>query len=354
MKMSRPIRPAGSPRTPLLLLFLIMASPFLPVSAATPVSAAKEMRVVVLTDVAGLGDKGFNDVCWQGALRAKKDFGISAQFVQAREQADYEANLAMAAQHAEAVVTLGYLYIDAVKQVAPQYPGVHFIHIEGDIPGKNVTCFDFKSEEGGFLAGLTAGLFSKSGKVGAVSGMEIPPVEAYVSGYRAGVKTAGKLRGQPLETIVTSAGSFNDPVKGKSLAQALMDKGVDVIFRVAGNTGIGVVEAVKGVQGAYVVGEDLDQDGDLPGKILMSALKRMDVGVYNGIQSVAEGKFQSGHHLLGAAEGAIDISEMKYTRQLFNPRDLERIAKARDLLRQMKFVVPRTESEAESFQPPEL
>jgi len=353
MKMSRPIQPVGRARMP-FLLFLIATALLLLVPAFSPVLAAKETRVVVLTDAAGLGDKGFNDVCWQGALRARRDFGISAQFVQAREQADYAANLAMAAQHAEAVVTLGYLYIDAVKQVAPQYPGVYFIHIEGDIPGENVACFDFKSEEGGFLAGLTAGLFSKSGKVGAVSGMEIPPVEAYVSGYRAGVKTAGRLRGQPIENIVTSAGSFNDPVKGKSLAQALMDKGVDVIFRVAGNTGIGVIEAVKGVQGAYAVAEDLDQDGDLPGKILVSALKRMDVGVYTGIQSVIEGKFQSGHRLLGTAEGAIDISEMKYTRQFFNPLDLERIAKARDLLRQKKFVVPKTQSEVESFQPPEL
>lgn len=340
-------------RTSVLCWFAAALALLLFHTGVSPAFAA-ETKVVVLTDVAGLGDKGFNDVCWQGALKAKKDFGVSAQFVQAREQADYAASLTMAAQHSDVVVTLGFLYVDAVKQVSPQFPDVRFVHIEGDIPGTNVVCYDFKSEEGGFLVGLAAGLFSKSRKVGAVSGMEVPPVEAYITGYRAGVKTAEKLRGQPLETIIASAGSFNDPVKGKSLAQALIDKGVDVVFRAAGNTGIGVVEAAKGIEGVYVVAEDLDQDGDLPGKILASALKRMDVAVYSGIQSVVEGKFQSGHRILGASDGAIDISEMKYSRQLFNPADLERILKARDLLRQKRIVIPKTQAELAGFQPPDL
>ena len=353
MTHSTPFRFIGETRTALFALLTAMTMLF-SIPAAPALSAPKPLKVVVLTDAAGLGDKGFNDVCWQGAQKAGQELGVSVQFVQAREQADYAANLAMAAQHSDAVVTLGYLYVDAVKEVAPKYPGIRFIHIEGDIPGDNVACYDFKSEEAGFLAGLVAGLFTRKDKVGAVSGMEIPPVVAYVSGYRAGVKTAAKLHGRPIETIVTSAGSFNDPVKGKSLALALMDKGVDVIFRAAGNTGIGVIEAVKGVAGTYAVAEDLDQDGDLPGRILASALKRMDVGVYSAIRSMVEGKFRSGHQILGAAEGAIDLSEMKYTRQLFDPRDLELISKARDLLRQNKIAVPKTQAEFEAFQPPDL
>ena len=70
---------------------------------------AGAMRVIVLTDAAGLGDKAFNDVCWQGVLKAKKDFGVDARFLQSREQADYASNLALAARRADLVVTLGYL-----------------------------------------------------------------------------------------------------------------------------------------------------------------------------------------------------------------------------------------------------
>lgn len=320
----------------------------------TPHMSGKNLKVLVLTDAAGLGDKGFNDVCWQGVLKASRDFGLNARFLQGREQADYVSNLTLAGQNADVVVTLGYLFVDALKQVAPGFPDTKFVHIEGDISGKNIASFDFKSEEGGFLAGLVAGLFTKSLKVGVVSGMEIPPVEAYISGFRAGVKTAGKKRGKTIETIVVSAGSFNDPVKGKSLAQALIAKGVDVIFRAAGNTGIGVMAAVANAQGVYLIAEDLDIDAEIPGKILASTLKRMDVAVYEALKDIVKGNFQPGHHWLGAAEGVIDISSMKYTRQLFTQQDLECIQTARMLLRNRKISVPKNYTELENFQIPAL
>ncbi|MGC9967655.1 MAG: BMP family ABC transporter substrate-binding protein [Syntrophobacteraceae bacterium] len=311
-------------------------------------------KVIVLTDTAGLGDKGFNDVCWQGVLKAKKDFGLDAQFLQSREQADYASNLTLAANRADIVVTLGYLFADSLKQVAPYFPKTRFIHIEGDIPAKNVASFDFRSEEGGFLAGLTAGLFTRKMLVGVVAGMDIPPVEAYVSGYRAGVKTAQKARGQKIETVVSSAGSFNDPVKGKSLARAMIDRGVDVIFRAAGNTGIGVTEAVKATGGVFMIAEDLDQDMEIPGRVLTSALKRMDVAVYGAIRDAVEGRFQGGHKWLGVSDGAIDITEMKYSRQLFDPADLQRIEEARNLLKSGKLSIPKRYAGVDSFAAPEL
>jgi basic membrane protein A len=310
--------------------------------------------VIVLTDAAGLGDKGFNDVCWQGVLRAKKDFGLDAQFLQAREQADYASNLTLAANRADIVVTLGYLFADSVKEAAPYFPKTRFIHIEGDITAGNVASFDFRSEEGGFLAGLTAGLFTKNMTVGVVSGMDIPPVEAYVSGFLAGVKTAQKARGQKIEAIVGQSGSFNDPVKGKSLAKTMIDRGADVIFRAAGNTGIGVNEAVKETGGVYMIAEDLDQDAEIPGRVLVSVLKRMDVAVYGAIRDAVEGRFQSGHSRLGVSEGAIDITEMKYSRQLFDPADLQRIEKAKNLLKNGKLSVPQRYTDVDSFTVPEL
>ncbi len=315
---------------------------------------SKPLKVLVLTDAAGLGDGGFNDASWKGVLKAKEDLGITAQFLQSREQADYVSNISMAAKNADIVVTLGYLFTEAAGQVASHFPDTRFIHIEGDVPGNNVASFDFKSEEAGFLAGVVAGLFTKECKVGIVTGMDIPPVEAYAAGFRAGVKTAEKIRKKSIETIVAPAGSFNDPVKGKSLAQTLIDSKVDVIFKAAGNTGIGVLEAVKGTQGVYLIGEDLDQDAVLPGRILTTALKRMDVAVYGAIRDTVEGKFKAGHRWLGAPDGAVGITDMQYTRQLFSPADLAAIEKARELLKQGKLTVPSRTAEVDQFQAPDL
>ena len=320
---------------------------------AAPV-LGKSMQVVVITDAAGLGDKGFNDVCWQGVQRAKAEFGLETKFLQSREPADYVANLTLSAQHADVVVTLGYLFEDAVKKVAPHFPRTRFVHIEGNIAGNNVACYDFRSEEGGFLAGLVAGLFTKSLKVGVVSGMDIPPVEAYVSGFRAGIKTAEKLRQRPVEIIVVSAGSFDDPVKGKSLAQALAHRYVDVIFRVAGNTGVGVTQAVRDQEGVYLIADDLDQGADLPGKILTSTLKRMDLAIYSALRGIAKGEFKAGHHWLGAPDGAIDITDMKYSRELFTAQELQHIQKARTLLKEGKLLIPENQTVLNSFQPPDL
>ncbi len=319
-----------------------------------PAANAAPARVIVLTDAAGLGDKGFNDVCWQGVLKAGKDFGFEPLFLQSREQADYASNLTLAAGNSDIVVTLGYLFTDSLKQVAPHFPKTRFIHIEGDIQSDNLACYDFRSEEGGFLAGLVAGLFTKKNKVGVVSGMDIPPVEAYVSGFRAGVKTAGKAKGSTVEVNIASAGSFNDPVKGKSLAKTLIDKGVDVIFRVAGNTGVGVSEAVRSAGGVFLIAEDLDQDAEMPGKILASTLKRMDVAIYNAIRDTLESRFKAGHFWLGAAEGAIDLSEMKYSAEMFAPADIERVKKAKTLLRSGELKIPRRPAEVDGFAAPEL
>jgi basic membrane protein A len=343
--------------------FFIACGFFCPGEAAGPQPSAPRQgnglpgpstKVIVLTDASGLGDKGFNDVCWQGALRAKKEFGVDAQFLQAREQADYASNLTLAASRADIVVTLGYLFADSLKETAPYFPKTRFIHIEGDVPAENVASFDFRSEEGGFLAGLTAGLFTKKMSVGVVAGMDIPPVEAYVSGFLAGVKTAQKVRGQKIEAIVGQAGSFNDPVKGKSLARAMIDRGADVIFRAAGNTGIGVYEAVKETDGVYMIGEDLDQDAEIPGRVLVSTLKRMDVAVYEAVRAAVEGRFKSGHSRLGVSDGAIDITAMKYTRQLFDPADLQRVEKAKNLLKSGKLSVPQRYADVDSFASPDL
>ncbi len=157
-----------------------------------PVTHAATLTVTVLTDAAGLGDKGFNDVCWQGVERAKKEFTIETKFIQSLKASDYVADLTAAATDADIVVTLGFLFIDAVRKVVPHFQDTSFIHIEGDIPGKNVISFDFKSEEGGYMAGIVAGLFTKTGKIGVVGGMDIPPVEAYISGFKAGVRTSEK------------------------------------------------------------------------------------------------------------------------------------------------------------------
>ncbi len=323
----------------------------------SPGPEPKRLKVIMVTDEAGLGDQGFNDVTWQGVVKARAELGIQASesdVIKSEEQGDYVPNLNFAAAHADIVISVGFMIADALAKVAPMHPKTYFIHIEGDVPGENVVCFDFKGEEGGYLAGLVAGMFTRGGKVGVVAGREIPPVEAYLAGFEAGVKSASANFGKKAETIIVYAGSFDNPEKGKSLANSLIAKGCDVLFRAAGNTGIGVCEAVKENEKVYLIWEDIDHDALLPGRILVSTLKKIDVAVYNAISGAKEGKFRAGHYLYGVRENGMGISEMKHSSGLFTREELVALARAKEMLAAGEIEVPKRRADVVSFSPPLL
>ena len=299
-------------------------------------------KVVMVLDMAGLGDKGFNDAGWAGVQKAVDELGIEATYLQSNEQGDYVANLTLAAQRADAVVAMGFLMIDAVGQVAPTHPETKFIFVDGEVKGDNVASFDFKAQEGAFLAGIIAAMTTETGKVGCVMGMDIPPVRAYEIGFRAGIESVNrenhsgirKLGNSRIEYLSATIGDFNNPSRGKALAQGLIGQGCDIVMQLAGNSGLGVIEAVKEAEGrVFAIGADLDQDDLAPGKVLVSVLKRIDVAVFGAIKAAKDGAFEPGHHLIGIAEGGMGLTEMRHTRGEVPGRAHKMVSKAVDRIR---------------------
>ncbi|MCD6404812.1 MAG: BMP family ABC transporter substrate-binding protein [Planctomycetes bacterium] len=337
---------------------LILVMPVMLLASAGAVFGAAEeqkLPVIMVTDVAGLGDQGFNDAAWAGVKRAAKEFALPIDVIQSRDQADYVANLSAAAERAKVVVSVGFIIADAVKRVAPKYPDTHFIQIEGTVSGPpNVHSYGFKSQEAGFLAGVVAAAYTKTGKVGAVTGMDIPPVEAYAAGYLAGVKAVEAATGRRIEATVLSAGTFDDPVKGKSLADSLISRNCDVVFRIAGNTGVGVWEAVKAAPSVKIIWEDIDRDAVAPGKVLASTLKRVDNAVFQGIQMAVDRTWEAGHDVLGYREGAVGLSKMKDSRSLFSDEGLSMIERAKFLLGRGEVKVPTKRADVTAWLPPDL
>ncbi len=331
--------------------FLIYAVIFtLSLLLISSISFSKEFTAIVVTDVGGLGDKSFNDAGWLGVQMAAKKLGIKGEFIQSMQQTDYVSNLSAAAQKADVVVALGFLMADAVQKVAPLFPKTKFILIDfpGDKKITNLASYLFKAGQSGFLVGIIAAATSNTNKVGALQGMAIPPVLAWTAGYRCGIKAWNEVKGDKVELIVKTAGTFNDPAKGKALTLAMVGQGTDIIFNVAGNTGVGIFEAVKELNKAagitpedakagkkpkyFAIGVDMDQDWVVPGEVLTSGLKVIPNVVANAIEEAYKGKFKPGVHVVGYAEGAAGITEMKYTKK-FVPKDaLELVKKAEALM----------------------
>jgi basic membrane protein A len=170
----------------------------------------------------------------------------------------------------------------------------------------NVSSIVFKEHEGSYLAGMMAGMASKSGTVSFVGGMDIPLIHKFACGYVQGVKAA-KADAKVIQNMTGDTGAaWNDPVKGGEITKGQMSQGSDVVYAAAGATGLGVLKAAT-EGGALAIGVDANQNYLYPGKVLTSMMKRVDVAVYNTMKDGNDG-FKGGIHALGLAEDGVGVA----------------------------------------------
>lgn len=177
--------------------------------------------------------------------------------------------------------------------------------IDSVVEADNVASVLFKEQEGGFLAGIAAGLLaSEERQLGIVGGIRIPPVIRYEVGFRAGVMTVAP----DVEVTASYADDFENPTLGKELSLALYDQGCNIVFPIAGRTGVGSFDAaVERGEGAWVIAADADQSHLGPDHQLCAALKRIDESVVRIVGQVMDDAFEGGIQNLGIAEEGIDL-----------------------------------------------
>ena len=303
------------------IILVIVFSMILSLCFSSMVFAADPVKVGLVFDIGGKGDKSFNDSASRGLTWAADDFGIKRIELEPGVDADREVNLRMLAMMGyDMVIGVGFLFDDAIKTVADEFPETFFASVDGYIPDKpNVVSLNFPEQDGSFLVGMIAGLKTKeAGKdtVGFVGGMEIALIKRFEAGYIAGVKYVYP-ECKVLSAYAGDTGqAFADPVKGKELALSQYDNGAWVIFHASGLTGAGVYEAAK-ERKRFVIGVDSNQNylgfveetGESFG--LTSMLKQVDVSVYLAIKSVMEENFKGGIEVFGL-DRSVTIGENTY------------------------------------------
>lgn len=283
---------------------------------------SSKLRVALV--LAGfLGDKSFNDSSYIGAQQAQNDFGVEIKVMESKVPAEWESNLlAMASDNYDLVIGVSTQLQDIINKHASSFPNIKFALIDGvaDSSITNVISSIFAQNEGSFLAGAVAAMFTtntsipniNSNKVvGWVGGMEIPVLKDFFIGYKQGVEYIDPQ----IKILQSFAGTFNDPLKGKELTIAQYSQGADIVMNVASGTGNGVLEASK-EQNKYSIGVDLDQDSTYPGHIVTSMLKRVDRATYLAIQSVVNDSFNGGEVIyLNIDNGGIGLTDMSVIRE---------------------------------------
>ncbi|MFI9249271.1 BMP family protein [Streptomyces sp. NPDC053069] len=288
-------------------------------SPSSSSGGGKGVKIGLAYDVGGRGDRSFNDSAARGADKAVKDFGGSIKELTAKTsdtEADREQRLSDLAQAGyNPIVAVGFSYAPAVTKISAKYPKTNFGIVDSVVDAKNVNSITFTEEQGSYLAGVAAALKTKKDHVGFIGGVDNPLIKKFEAGYVQGVHDTNpkvKVDVQYLSHGQDFSG-FSSPDKGQQAAQGMLDKGADVIYTAAGSSGNGAIEAVHGAKGAWAIGVDSDQY-NIPGlaqyksAILTSMVKNVDVGVYDFIKSVKDGKPLTGNNVYSLAKGGVSLA----------------------------------------------
>jgi basic membrane protein A len=277
-------------------------------SSSTPTATKTAKTVAIVTDTGGINDQGFNQLSYQGYTQALKEFGYKERLIQTQSASEYDANLTQAAQSADLVIAVGFLMETPLDTVAKEYPNTKFAIVDGcAVPLNSQNCetlpnvapLYFKEQEAGCLVGAIAGQMEVDGKskipkllgkntIGAVGGVSIPPVNHYIAGY----KYCAEKVDPTVKVVIGYSSDFSNTAKCKDLATSQINQdSADIIFQVAGGCGVGALDAAD-QKGVFGIGVDSDQ-GYLHASVITSALKRVNVAVYDTIKNFENGQYSN-------------------------------------------------------------
>ena len=306
----------------ILLIFLVLVVSMFSLSCASSEISAQDkgkIKVGIVFDIGGKNDRSFNAAAWDGVRRAEKDLDIVLRDVEPGNPTSIEpAMRAFAEKNFDLIIGVGFAQGPIMERVARDYPNIKFAIVDGVIldkdgkPLPNVASLVFREHEGSFLVGMIAAAKSKSGVLGFVGGMDIPLIHKFETGYAEGAKFVNPNIKVYDNYVGVTDSAWNNPGKGKELTLSQIDKGADIIFTAAGNSGLGAFDAVEqygknenGEANKFVIGVDSNQNMVKPGFVLTSMVKRVDNAVYDVVKEVSGGKFSGGFHTFGLEKDGV-------------------------------------------------
>ena len=327
--------------TTLAMATVVSASLLVGCSSSNESATDDKITVAMITDVAGVNDQSFNQSAWEGLQKAEKELGVEVKYLESKQDSDYATNIeTLVDEEVDLILGVGMKLADAIKEGAELYPEQKFVLVDEEIKdAKNVKSILFNAQESAYLAGLVAGRMTKTNSVGFIGGMELPVIDTFKYGFMAGVKAANP----DAEVQSQYANSFTDQAKGKAIANQMYSNGADIVFTCGGDVGTGAIEAAK-ENGKFAIGVDRDQSDLAPEYVLTSAIKRVDVGVYETVKAYVDGLFEGGTTTVyGLEDNAVGIPDT--TKNLVSQEILDYVAEQTEKLKSGEVVAPKTEEE---------
>lgn len=295
-------------------------------------AASVELKPGVIYDLGGKYDHSFNENVFDGVKRwsdeTKHPF---VEFELRNETQREQAIRTIAESGADPVIAIGFAAKDALEEIAPDFPKTRFVIIDTEAKGANIQAITANYAEGSFLVGVVGAMASKSGKIGFVGGMDIPLIRSFSCGYHQGAHFARPDIAMLENMAGTTPEAWNDPAKGGELAKSQFDRGADVVFAAAGQTGTGVLRAASDDK-KLAIGVGLNQNGLFPGSVLTSMVVHYDEVVYLMLKSAADGSWRPGHKVMGIKDGAVGWARDANNAALITPEIAAKAAAAKEAI----------------------
>ena len=291
------------------------------------VETASSFKACQVTDVGGIDDKSFNATAWKGIEDAMADLGVEGKYLESQQQTDYEVNInAFLEEGCDLIISVGFLLGDATAAAAGANPDQMFGIVDVNwLQSDNLYGSGFGINEATFLAGYLAAGMTETGIVATYGGINIPPVAVFMDGFVLGVEKYNEVHGTDVQTLGWDyvaqdglfVGNFESTDDGRTMGESLMDEGADIIMPVAGPVGAGTLAVMEERGAGLIIGVDNDwsvQFANQSEYVLASALKNMDLYVYETIKAAMDGTFAGGNYMgtldnggVGLGYGGVDV-----------------------------------------------
>lgn len=274
-----------------------------------------------VTDIAGLFDKSFNETVWNGILDAIDAYGVEGKYLESKGEVDYELNInAFLGEDCDIIIPVGYMLEGAARKAAEANSDQHFALIDisfADYP--NMAGSLYKLRDATFLTGYLAAGMTETGIVGIYVGVLSPATQELLDGFGMGIAYYNEVQGTDVQLLgwdmenqqALEVGNFPSIDVGRRVGEILLDEGADIILPIAaGPVGGGTLAVMVELDAGLLIGLDSDWSLAYPEwskYVLASAMKNVDLFVFETITKGLLGEFESGDWMGTLENGGIGI-----------------------------------------------
>lgn len=300
---------------------------------------AADAPVALVVAQGGLGDGAWNDTANAGFESGIAQTGLEGRAIESNDVVAQGEEIMRRAADAGfgLVLSLEYAHGEAMESLAPDYPDTNWAIFNQVRAGDNIASVLFGEHEGSYLAGMLAAYMTTAEGIeginpepilGVIPAVKSPGIDKFVVGFIQGAQAVNP----DIEVKVGYSETFGDPTKGEQMAMAMFDSGADIVYHVAGGTGLGVIAAAESA-GHFAIGVDTNQDGLAPGHVLTSVVKRVDVATEQLLLAYAADEFPGGQTLtFGLSENGVGLTGMEYTKDIIPAEYLEAVDAAKEAI----------------------